>query len=489
MTRIASYFLVCAAVLLAGCRFEGAVDVAVEADGSGTLAYVVTADRALLATAADAGVDPLARLEQTAAQFDDWEVSRSATADGGATVTLSTAFADAAELERISGDVAGALEAPELAPLGPLRLTVADDTMTLDGGAGLAVTRQVRELGLTRSQAHARLAEAAGLRVEARMPGRILETNADARPDDTTAVWNIVAGERRVLQVDAERPWSLQRVLALVGGPYAGGAIVFGLLVALVGLIAWRRRRRRVAAPDQPAADHPADDEPADDGPADDGPAAGGGGAARRQRAGAGGRERPAHSGAAEIAAARPTGGAAGRPGSGAAGGPGSGAGDRDGAARSSRDAAVRTDHDGWLPVVRAGHASDASGAGDAGDAGAVGGAGDAASGADDGDDAGAGGGGGDAGSGGGDGGDVGAGDGQTSSVREDAAGRRDDSEAVAVSHGGAADEDGGARGDDEDGGARGRARHRSDVGAADDGAVDDGVMDDGGDGRADAPL
>lgn len=252
MTRVTTGVLICAAALLSGCQLEGDVDVAVDGNGGGTIAYTVAADDELLRAAADTGVDPLAHLEQAGAALDGWDVTRR-DAGGGAAITLSTPFGDGAELQRITTDVARALAGPELAPLGPMQLTVTDDTVTLGGTAALAVTAQVSELGLTRRQAHERLAEAVDMRVVARMPGQILRTNADERPDDTTVVWNVEAGQRRALEVEAERPWSLARVVSLLGGPYGATAVVVGLL-GVAGVVGYRRRRRRVA---------PGDDEPA----------------------------------------------------------------------------------------------------------------------------------------------------------------------------------------------------------------------------------
>ena len=253
MTRVTTGALVCAAALLCGCQLDGEIDVTVDGDGGGTMAFTVAADEELLRAAGDAGVDPLAHVEQAGAGLEGWDVARR-DAGGGAAITLSTSFSDGRQLERITGDFARALAGPELAPLGPMRVAVTDDTVTLDGTAGLAVTSQVRELGLTRRQAHEQLAESVDVRVSARMPGQILRTNADERPDDTTAVWHIEAGERRTLEVTAHRPWSLARVLSLIGGPYVATAVVIGVLgVAGFAMYRWRRRDATPDDEDEPA--------------------------------------------------------------------------------------------------------------------------------------------------------------------------------------------------------------------------------------------
>jgi hypothetical protein len=86
------------------------------------------------------------------------------------------------------------------------------------------------------------------------MPGQILRTNADERPDDTTAVWHIEAGERRTLEVTAHRPWSLARVVSLIGGPYVATAVVIGVLgVAGFAMYRWRRRDATPDDEDEPA--------------------------------------------------------------------------------------------------------------------------------------------------------------------------------------------------------------------------------------------
>ena len=254
MIRVATAAVMCASVLLSGCELDGDVDVVVDGAGGGTIAFTVAADEELLRAAAADGVDPLAQLEQAGAALDGWETTRR-DSGGGAAITLSTRFSDGTELQRVTTEFSGALAGPELAPLGPLRLAVTDDTVTLDGTAGLVVTGQVSELGLTPDQAHEELADAVDLRVVARMPGAILRSNADERPDETTVVWTLAAGERRTLEVASERPWSLARLLLVLGGPY-GAAAVLAAVLGIAGFVGyrWRRRRAMPGAEAPPAA-------------------------------------------------------------------------------------------------------------------------------------------------------------------------------------------------------------------------------------------
>jgi hypothetical protein len=242
MTRLMCWALLGVLLLLTGCRLDAQVDVAVDADGGGTLAVVLAADEQLRVAAADAGADPLAALEQAGRRLEGWQITRSGGTDGA--VTLSTRFDDAGGLERISTDLAAGLAAPEVAPLGPMRLTVTDDTIALDGTAGLRVSAAVAELGLTPTRARARLADGLRYRVTARMPGTVLRTNADEQPDDQTVVWTIVAGERRSLEVIAERPWTLERLTAYLIESQSLTVLLGGAMLALAA-----RRQRGELAP------------------------------------------------------------------------------------------------------------------------------------------------------------------------------------------------------------------------------------------------
>lgn len=269
MTRATTCVLLCAMALLTGCRLDADVDVTVDGDGGGVFAVTVAADDELLTQLDAADADPLATLEQAVAELDGWQVTRRdaaaddvATTDGGgdasetsdtesdatgATITMTTRFDDPAELTRATGAFADGVAGPELAPLEPFGLEITDDTVALTGGAALRPTAQVSELALTPAQAEQRLADTVRMRVIARMPGRILQTNADERPDDATAAWTVAAGQRRTLQVTSARPWSLARLVALLGGPWVVAAVALALAV-ISGLAVWLLLRRRRSA-------------------------------------------------------------------------------------------------------------------------------------------------------------------------------------------------------------------------------------------------
>ena len=238
MTRLIGCVLF--VMLLAGCRLDGQVDVAVNGDGGGTLTITLLIDEELRRAMAAAGADPLGALEQAGRELRGWRVTRAEGAEQDRAVNLSTRFRDPAHLEQLTTQLAEGLAGPELAPLGPMRVDVADDTVTLTGNADLRVSRTVRELGLTRRQARNRLGDGVRYRVTARMPGAVLQTNADSQPDDTTVVWDIAPGERQALRVSATRPWTLARIANHVVNPYAPSVVLVGIML----LVAARQQHR-----------------------------------------------------------------------------------------------------------------------------------------------------------------------------------------------------------------------------------------------------
>lgn len=230
-----------ALVLLTGCRLDGDVEVLLEEDGAGTLAVTLAADEELRDRAASAGADPLATLRRSGAELPGWRIAtRDDDADAGGSVTLETTFADPDELARVSGDFAEAVAGPELRLLGPLRVEVTDDTVALRGTAGLDPTAQVADLGLAPARAERVLADAVGYTVSVGLPGEVLETDADERTSDTSVRWTIAAGQQRDLYVRARRPWTLQRVAALLVTP--AGMLATAIGIALI--FDWRRATR-----------------------------------------------------------------------------------------------------------------------------------------------------------------------------------------------------------------------------------------------------
>jgi hypothetical protein len=224
------------AALAAGCRLDATVGVSLEPDGSGTFEVVLAADRALVAQAAAAGADPLASLADDMTGLPGWDVATGETGGGRRTVLRAT-FAGPADFARLTDQFEAALGAPELDVLGPLRLELGDDRLRVRGSAALIPTPQVRELGLTERQAVDTLAEAVRYDVRVRMPGAVLDSNADEQ-DGGELRWIVPAGETVEFQADGARPGS--PLPLLVAG---------GLLAALVSAWALRRSPRPVPAP------------------------------------------------------------------------------------------------------------------------------------------------------------------------------------------------------------------------------------------------
>lgn len=229
------------AVLLAGCQLRVAVNLDIEADGAGRLRVGVAADRALLRRAAEAGADPLADVASAGRRLtsDGWVTTDQTAADGSRTVAIATDFADPAELESLTADLSGALDADEVRLLEPLQLTLTDDQLRVAGGAGLVPTRAVSDYGLTRRAAVRLLRDSQALdyRVQLRLPGEVVSSNAPVR-DASSLTWPVTAGESVRITAVGTRPRPLWPVVA-------GGAVGGLLVLAVFGLRLWRRRRAR----------------------------------------------------------------------------------------------------------------------------------------------------------------------------------------------------------------------------------------------------
>lgn len=239
--------LVLLALLAAGCELDAAVEVGLDADGGGTLGLRLAADAALIARAEQAGADPLGTLEEAVAALDErrWQVETREAAGGGREVRLARGFAEPAELEAITAELAEALAGPELRPLGPLRAELTEDEVRLEGWAGLQFGGAVVEHGGAPGEIAALLREEAAVRyrLQATFPGAVTSTNAD-EVDGRTAIWHIRPGERVTVRAVAERPGRglLLPVLLGVGG-LGALAVWFALRRRSDALVVDRYRR------------------------------------------------------------------------------------------------------------------------------------------------------------------------------------------------------------------------------------------------------
>lgn len=253
--------LVATAVLLTACHAELVLDVDLNADGSGRVRVRVTTDQAALAAVdravADAGaasdVDvghPLDAFAATVTRLDGWELTDTVTDDGGRTVAATTDVDGPAELARVTGQLAGALDVPEGRLLGPLQATLDGDRLQLDGELaadvdpaaalgwredGVATRGRLRLDDEPLTRVLARDDPPVSVRLTATMPGPVIDSDADA-VDGRQLTWRARLGEVRRIRAVARRPEPSTL-------PWlAGGIVAVGLVAALGGGWWWRRR-------------------------------------------------------------------------------------------------------------------------------------------------------------------------------------------------------------------------------------------------------
>lgn len=239
----ARWLVVGLALACAGCQLHLQVEMALDRDGGGELELTLSADEALLEAARSAGADPLGELADSARELgDDWQVTERTADDGRRSVVLSTSAAGPDEYERVVGEVAAALSAPEAELLGPLSIAVDDERIAVSGRAGLVPTDAVGELGLAPDDAVVLLREEGVFRYDVRltMPGDVVETTAD-RQDGRTLAWSVEPGSAIDVRAVGNRPeaplWPL-----VAGG--AAGLAVTGLALRAAGR-RWVRGDRR----------------------------------------------------------------------------------------------------------------------------------------------------------------------------------------------------------------------------------------------------
>ena len=224
-----------AAVLAGGCRLDAQLEVTLDGDGGGDLVLAFEVDEDLAAEAAAAGVDPIASIAEAGAGLEPWDVD---VGDDRRSVTLIGEFAGPDALESAIGDLADALAQPEVAPLAPFELIVGDDELTVHGGASLALSEAVLDVGFEPDEALAALAGGVDYRVAVTMPGEVLAHEGGRRDGPQRVVWDVEAGEDVAIEVAGERPTALSAGwLAVV----AGGIAAVGVLL-LAGAVALRRR-------------------------------------------------------------------------------------------------------------------------------------------------------------------------------------------------------------------------------------------------------
>ena len=242
-----------AALLLAGCRLDVGVDVALQPDGSGTVTVTARADAELVARAPAA----IADLRVDDIEQSGWTVAEPVKgADGSLTITLTRPFPTPAAATQILAELNG--------PHGPLRgLTVAVDrsfavvasrltgTVQLTGGIGA-----FSDAALAQALGSAPLVNVVtqpidqifGLTVTARFPGRVVDANGEVTADRAAVTWQppltdgtSTAMEARFEQVD-QGARDARRTSRLAWGALVLYGAALAVVVVLV-LVLLRRRR------------------------------------------------------------------------------------------------------------------------------------------------------------------------------------------------------------------------------------------------------
>jgi hypothetical protein len=242
--------VVAAVVVLAGCRLDVGVDVAMQADGTGTV--TATAD-AELVNAAPSALGDL-RLDDIRAA--GWTVATPARgADGSQTVTLTKPFSTPAEATAVLGELNG--------PNGPLQnLTVSLDrsfavvsssltgAVQLTGGIGaFSDAALAQALG---SQPLANLVtqpidQVMGLTVTARFPGRVTSASGEIAADRASVTWRPPLTDSTSTALDAhfehvdQGARDARRTSRLAWGALALYGVLFAAVVIAVVVVLRRR--------------------------------------------------------------------------------------------------------------------------------------------------------------------------------------------------------------------------------------------------------
>jgi hypothetical protein len=244
------------AAVLTGCRVHTQVAVVEAASGRGVVAVSVSLDRSALA--ALGGAPALAaQLQSADLRAAGWSVTGPSPGPGSATVvSASHAFTTPAQASTLVADLAG--NGPAGGQGRPFRLFVQkrhgfwrDDTVLqgqVDLSCGVACFGDpglTSALGFPTGVNPASVAREAGERpdqvftfaLDARLPGRLVHSNATPLPDGALR-WTPRLGERLQLAALA-RIWNTGHIVAafVVAG--------LGVLLGLGAVIYWWMRRRR----------------------------------------------------------------------------------------------------------------------------------------------------------------------------------------------------------------------------------------------------
>ena len=241
-----------AVVLLAACHVDATVDIAVEADGSGTITVTALADADVVSQAPGLAED----LRFDDAEAAGWTVTAPvATADGGLQVELSHEFANPEEatalLQSINGS-GGPLHGVVLSRGIDERGTIVSLTgsLRIDGLAAFADPDVLAAIGATPyaeqvAASNSSPNQAVGVTVRAELPGKI--TSATGTVENGSVSWIVPLDGS---QVDLGTTATDDHGTARIWGVASNVALIalVGWCIVAAAFIAWvvRQRKRRV---------------------------------------------------------------------------------------------------------------------------------------------------------------------------------------------------------------------------------------------------
>jgi hypothetical protein len=244
--------IVIAVMLLAACHVDATVDIAVEADGSGTITVTALADADVVGQAPGLAED----LRFDDAEAAGWTVTAPvATADGGLQVELSHEFANPEEatalLQSINGS-GGPLHGVVLSRGIDERGTIVSLTgsLRIDGLAAFADPDVLAAIGATPyaeqvAASNSSPNQAVGVTVRAELPGKI--TSATGTVENGSVSWIVPLDGS---QVDLGTTATDDHGTARIWGVASNVALIalVGWCIVAAAFITWvvRQRKRRV---------------------------------------------------------------------------------------------------------------------------------------------------------------------------------------------------------------------------------------------------
>lgn len=244
MSRRAALLLMAAAVVLVpACQVRLASDITVARDASGTFEFAVSIDEELTEDLEEAGVDPLAGLEDLQDSVTGWEITRDDPSDGGVGIRLRGTFDDPEGLGELADDLQVGLDQDDVRVHDGLELELRDDgSVALDGRVGLRLPAAPGAEGVGvafDAEDLERLLRQRGdefVRYDVRvtLPAEPVEHDAD-EVDGNSLIWRApVDGMREISAVSA--PPGVSPILLAVGVGVAAA------LVSAAAVVLWRRR-------------------------------------------------------------------------------------------------------------------------------------------------------------------------------------------------------------------------------------------------------